>query len=83
MEDHIIANLSKDASKCSVFLNGVDAHCLNSYAYFKEEVEKELPREENEEDVAYLKRYAEEVERGNKNLKKIRQRSKGATFALS
>ena len=30
LEDRVIANLSRDKNKCSIFLNGVDGHCLNS-----------------------------------------------------
>ena len=83
MEDRIIANLSRDPNKCKIFTSNIDGHCLNSYVYFKEEIEKELPREENETEEDYLKRYALEVERGNKVLKKIRQRGKPCTFGLA
>ena len=83
LEDRVIANLSRDKNKCSIFLDGVDGHCLNSYVYFKEEVEKELPRKDGEELYPYLKRYHAEVENGNKTLKKIRQKSKPCTFGLS
>ena len=40
LEDRVIANLSKDKNKCSIFLKNVDGHCLNSYFYFKNEIEK-------------------------------------------
>ena len=83
LEDRVIANLSRDANKCSIFLDGVDGHCLNSYVYFKEEVEAELPRIPDETDIEYLKRYFIEVEKGNKVLKAIRQKSKPCTFLLS
>ena len=83
LEDRVIANLSRDANKCSIFLDGVDGHCLNSYVYFKEEVEAELPRIPDETDIEYLKRYFIEVEKGNKILKAIRQKSKPCTFLLS
>ena len=83
LEDRVIANLSKDKNKCSIFLDGVDGHCLNSYAYYKEEVEAELPRLPNENDTDYIKRYHQEVENGNKTLKAIRQKSKPNTFLLS
>ena len=83
VEDRVIANLSRDTNKCSIFLDGVDGHCLNSYVYFKEEVEAELPRLSDETDIEYLKRYFIEVENGNKTLKAIRQKSKPCTFLLS
>lgn len=83
LEDHVIANLSKDKNKCAVFLDGIDAHCLNSYSYFKDEVEKELPRLEGESDKDYVVRYKEAVDSGNKVLKAIRSRSKSITFGLS
>ena len=83
LEDRVIANLSEDKNKCSIFLDGVDGHCLNSYAYYKEEIEVELPRLPNENDIDYIKRYYQEVENGNKTLKAIRQKSKPNTFLLS
>lgn len=83
LEDRVIANLSRDKNKCSIFLDGVDGHCLNSYIYFKEEIEAILPREPNENLYDYIKRYHKEVENGNKALKAIRQRSKPCTFLLS
>ena len=83
LEDRVIANLSEDKNKCSIFLDGVDGHCLNSYAYYKEEIETELPRLPNENDTDYIKRYYQEVEDGNKTLKAIRQKSKPNTFLLS
>lgn len=83
LEDRVIANLSRDKNKCSIFLDGVDGHCLNSYAYYREEIEAALPRLENENDIDYIKRYYDEVENGNKTLKAIRQKSKPNTFLLS
>lgn len=83
LEDRVIANLSRDKNKCSIFLDGVDGHCLNSHTYFRKEVEAELPRKENESDTEYLKRYAEAVDNGNKVLKAIRQKSKPCTFGLN
>ena len=80
LEDRIIANLSKDQNKCSIFLDGVDGHCLNSYVYFKEEIEAILPRKESETTTEYLKRYFDEQENGNKQLKATRQKSKQPTL---
>ena len=75
LEDRIIANLSRDKNKCSIFLDGLDGHCLNSYYYFKKEIEAILPRGENEDIKSYIKRYMQAIE-DTKELKKIRQRSK-------
>lgn len=83
LEDRIIANLSKDKNKCAVFTDKIDGHCLNSYFYFRDEVEKELPRLNNEDEYTYIRRYHQEVENGNKVLKKIRQKGKNITFALA
>ena len=83
LEDRVIANLSGDKNKCSIFLDGIDGHCLNSYYYFKEDIERILPRLNNEDLTSYIKRYKYEVDNGNKKLKAIRQMSKKVTFGLS
>ena len=83
LEDRIMANLSKDKNKCSIFLDGLDGHCLNSYYYFKDEIEKELPKHKDEKLKDYIKRYKHEVDNGNKTLKAIRQKSKSISFGLA
>jgi DNA polymerase I - 3''-5'' exonuclease and polymerase domains len=83
LEDRVIANLSKDKNKCAIFLENVDAHCLNSYYYFKDEIEQILPKGINEDLYTYIKRYHTEIEKGNKALKAIRQKSKPITFGLA
>lgn len=83
LEDRVIANLSRDENKCSIFTENLDGHCLNSYYYFKQEIEKELPRNPEESDKEYIRRYKEAVDAGNKTLKAIRQKSKPCTFGLS
>ena len=83
LEDRVIANLSRDKNKCSIFTEGIDGHCLNSYYYFKDKIEKILPRKENESDYDYIKRYKQAIDDGNKQLKTIRQDSKSCTFGLS
>jgi len=84
LEDRVIANLSGDKNKIAIFLEGIDGHCLNSYYYFREEIENILPRNNNEELYDYIKRYYHEIEHnGNKELKKIRQKSKQPTFGMS
>ena len=83
LEDRVIANLSRDKNKCSIFTEGIDGHCLNSYYYFKNKIEKILPRKENESDYDYVKRYKQAIDDGNKQLKAIRQSGKPCTFGLS
>ena len=82
LEERVIANLSKDENKLNIFLEDLDSHCMNSYYYNPQLVEAILPREEGEELNDYLKRYKEAVET-NKELKQIRQNSKGGSFALN
>ena len=83
LEDRVMANLSRDPNKCGIFTDEIDGHCLNSYYYFREEVEKILPRKEGEDTFSYVKRYKAEIENGNKELKAIRQKSKCVTFGLN
>jgi DNA polymerase-1 len=33
-----MANESRDPNKLAVFEKGIDGHCLNAYAYFKEDM---------------------------------------------
>lgn len=82
LEDRVIANLSGDKNKCSIFLDELDGHCLNSYYYFKDEIEALLLQEKDEDFSDYIKRYYKETET-NKELKAIRQKSKPVTFATS
>lgn len=79
LEDRVIANLSRDKNKCAIFTDGLDGHCLNSYYYFKEQIEAALPRNPNEETKDYIRRYKQAVDDGNKILKAIRQKSKPCT----
>jgi len=81
LEDRVIANLSGDINKKNIFLEGLDGHSLNACGYFPERIEKILGK--NTDNVAYVKKFKEEVDNGNKELKKIRQESKGPTFGLA
>lgn len=83
LEDVVLANLSGDKNKLAVFEQGLNGHCMNSYYYFREEIEAELPRLDNEDTNAYIKRYYTEASKGNKVLKSIRQKSKAPTFGLA
>jgi DNA polymerase-1 len=83
LEERVMANLSKDKNKIAILLENMDSHCFNSYYYFKDEIEKELPRELNEDLYSYVKRYHKNVEEGNKVLKAIRQKSKPCSFGIN
>jgi len=83
LEDRVIANLSGDKNKISIFLDGIDSHCLNSYYYYKEKIEKFLERQYGEELYPYIKRYKQAIDDGNHDLKAIRQPSKNVTFAMT
>lgn len=83
LEDRVIANLSEDTNKCSIFLKGIDGHCLNSYYYFKNKIEQILPKNSNTTLYDYVKEYKKEIDNGNKELKDIRQKGKPCTFGLS
>jgi len=82
LEEVCLANLSKDKNKLAIFQQGLDSHCFNSYGYYKEEIEAELPRNADESDNDYIKRYKQEVD-NNPILKAIRQRSKPVSFKLN
>jgi len=81
LEDRVIASIAKDENKCNIFLEGLDGHCLNAAGYFKEEIEDILGS--NDGSPEYIKKFFEEVENGNKDLKAIRQKGKGPTFGLA
>lgn len=83
LEDRVIANLSKDENKCAIFLDGLDGHCLNSYYYFREQIEAILGVCKPEHFKDYIKEYFMLVEDGNKELKAIRQTSKAPTFGMN
>jgi len=81
LEDKVIANLSGDVNKLSIFTEGLDGHSLNACGYFPERLEPILGKNTN--NVEYVKSFMKGVAGGNKELKSIRQESKGPTFALS
>ena len=83
LEERVLANLSGDDNKISIFKDNLDSHCLNSYFYNPKAVEDVLPKLDNENEKEYIKRYKDEVESGNKELKKIRQDSKAISFKLN
>ena len=81
LEDRVIASLSKDVNKCSIFKDGLDGHSLNACAYFKDKLVPILG--ENTDNVEYVKKFMKEVDSGNKEIKTIRQEGKGPTFGLA
>lgn len=81
LEDRVIANVSGDKNKCNIFLEGLDGHSLNACGYFRSEIEKILGIGHDE--VVLIKKFMEEVDNGNKILKKLRQDSKAPTFKLA
>lgn len=83
LEDRVIANLSKDKNKLAVFLNNVDGHTLNSFFYAREKWLDLFTMIEGETDEEYAKRAYEAIEKGNKDLKALRQFYKSCTFALN
>lgn len=84
LEDRVIANLSEDKNKCNIFLKDIDGHSLNSCGYFLDKVEKLIGAVSSYPSFDdYVKHFYEEVEKGNKELKAIRQSSKPVTFGLN
>lgn len=78
LEDRVIASLTKDKNKCSIFTDGLDGHCLNAYGYFKEEIAEHMPI--TGDTTADVKEMYRLVEAGNSALKAIRQKGKPATL---
>ena len=81
LEDRVIANLSKDVNKISIFTEGLDGHSLNAVGYFPDKLEPILGK--NTDNVEYVKKFMKGVADGDKALKKIRQEGKGPTFGLA
>lgn len=81
LEDRVIANLSNDTNKINIFLEGLDGHSLNACGYFRNEIIELLGKQEN--DVALVKKFMQEVAAENKVIQKFRQESKAPTFKLA
>ncbi len=81
LEDRVIANLSKDENKVSLFTEGLDGHSLNACYYFKEEIEELIGPYTDYKEAS--RKFKQLVDSGDKTAKSIRQRSKGPTFGLS
>ena len=81
LEDRVIANLSGDDGKCSIFLEGIDSHIYNSLGFHKEDYEKVMELTGNlKVDAVKAK---ELMLAGNKDIENIRQHGKSKTFKLS
>lgn len=81
LEDRVIASLTRDENKCSIFLKGLDGHCLNALGYFKEEIAQHMELTGNLD--VDVRNFFTLQENGNKELKNIRQKGKGPTFGLA
>lgn len=70
LEDRISALTTKDPNKLAVYTDGYDSHCLRAHAYFKDQ----MPDIENT---------VESINSIETKYPKLRQKSKGPTFALT
>ena len=81
LEDRIIANLSEDTNKLSVFTEGIDGHSLAATYYFPERVSASIgPYTDNKAAAILLKSL---VDSGDKIAKSIRQDAKPVSFGLA
>ena len=77
LEDRISALLTKDPNKLAVYTDGYDGHCLRAYYYFKEHMPDITAELEAGHDRV---RTINSIEQ---RYPKLRQHSKGPTFALT
>jgi DNA polymerase-1 len=75
LEDVLMANESRDKNKLAIFEKGIDGHCLNAYAYFKDEC-KARGYEYDIEDPSSINKL-------KKECPDLRQDSKPYTFGFS
>jgi hypothetical protein len=81
LEDRVIANISKDKNKLSVFLENIDGHCLAATYYFSSRVVGLIGNfSDNKEAAKALKKLVDE---GNKEAISVRQDSKPISFGLA
>ena len=80
VEDRVVANLSEDKNKLSVFTDGIDGHSLAAVFYFPDEV-KELVGDISDTSKAAVK-LKQLVDDGCKKAKGVRDRSKPVSFGL-
>lgn len=82
LEDRVLAAITKDAGKTAIQVDpDLDGHCYNALGYFKSEVEAIIGSEGTHEEKT--KRFYQQMESGNKELKAIRQKGKAVTFGLA
>ena len=81
LEDRVIANLSGDENKLSIFLDGIDGHSLASVYYYPKEIAALGIDVTDKKEAA--KQLFQLVEDGNKEAKKIRQKSKPVSFKMA
>jgi DNA polymerase-1 len=81
LEDRISALITKDPNKLGVYTKGYDGHSLRAYAYFSDQMpditEKLEPWEQDSPE------YIAVINSIRKHYPKLRQHSKGPTFALT
>lgn len=77
LEDKISALLTKDPNKLAVYTDGYDGHCLRAYSYFKDKLQPITDDLDNGKDRVTTINSIEQ------RFPKIRQDSKGPTFALT
>lgn len=71
LEDRCMAQVAKCEAKTKIFRDGFDAHCLNAYAYYKEQM-PDINPEDRDSVNSIADKYSS-----------LRQRSKASTFALN
>jgi DNA polymerase I-like protein with 3'-5' exonuclease and polymerase domains len=81
LEDRVIANLSGDVNKLSVFTEGLDGHSLAATYYFPERVKKVIGSYTDNKEAS--KKLKELVDTKDPIAKEIRQNSKPVTFGIS
>ena len=81
LEDRVIACLSKDKNKCSVFLEGIDSHCLNAIGYFSNKIKELTSLTDDIQENAKI--FTALVKGNNQEAIQIRSDSKPPTFALT
>lgn len=85
LEDRVIASLSKDTNKCSIFLEGLDGHSLAATYYYRQRVIDVIGEfSSNREAAKLLKAIVDdETDPNHKIAKEIRQNAKPISFGLA
>ena len=81
LEDRVIANLSGDVNKTSIFLEGIDGHSLATCYYWTDKVKEAIGNFSEAKEGARLLKKA--VDEGVSQAKALRGASKAVTFGLS